>query len=177
MASNLEPKINRIATAVTSALSALTAKGVTVPEGANVESLAALIEAIEAGGGGINATAGTITVASDQNDYVLNHGLGEVPKFFVIGMINSLSKLTGKTYLLIGAYGFSDVATQYRISATAANSAPTGIFVATAIDSIGHRANIVNATDTTITVASSTGTFKLISGATYYWVAVGSGVF
>lgn len=52
MASNLEPKINRIATAVTSALSALTAKGVTVPEGANVESLAALIESIEAGGGG-----------------------------------------------------------------------------------------------------------------------------
>lgn len=52
MASNLEPKINRIATAVTSALSALTAKGVTVPAGANVESLAALIESIEAGGGG-----------------------------------------------------------------------------------------------------------------------------
>lgn len=51
MASNLEPKINRIATAVTSALSALTAKGVTVPEGANVESLAALIGSIEAGGG------------------------------------------------------------------------------------------------------------------------------
>lgn len=67
MASNLEPKINRIATAVTSALSALTAKGVTVPEGANVESLAALIESIEAGGGipGYQIVSGTYSPSED----------------------------------------------------------------------------------------------------------------
>lgn len=76
MASNLEPKINRIATAVTSALSALTAKGVTVPEGANVDSLASLIESIEAGGGGEidffpfkSILYGTYTPAEDVNSF------------------------------------------------------------------------------------------------------------
>lgn len=64
MASNLEPKINRIATAVTRALSALTAKGVTVPAGANVESLAALIESIEAGGGGYDFGGTAIEIVS-----------------------------------------------------------------------------------------------------------------
>lgn len=87
MASNLEPKINRIATAVTSALSALTAKGVTVPAGANVESLAALIESIEAGvgGGGSNLDwrgfpilTGTFTPSSDiSSNYMIEYPEGE----------------------------------------------------------------------------------------------------
>lgn len=92
MASNLEPKINRIATAVTSALSALTAKGVTVPEGANVESLAALIESIEAGGGGgsVKLAHGTLTFASDTTiagaggQYYVTHNLGVTPNFALI---------------------------------------------------------------------------------------------
>lgn len=82
MASNLEPKINRIATAVTSALSALTAKGVTVPEGANVESLAALIESIEAGSGGVSGfqtASGIITLAEDTNTLDISALLGFTP--------------------------------------------------------------------------------------------------
>lgn len=93
MASNIETKINRIATAVTSALSALTAKGVTVPEGANVESLAALIESIQAGGGGdfnfdgyigiTKATSGTYTVTGNVKRVTIQHGLGEIPKIIL----------------------------------------------------------------------------------------------
>ena len=77
MASTIETKIGRISTAVTSALSALTAKGVTVPAGANVESLAALIESIEAGGGDISSIfgrqtiTGTFTLASDSTSYIM----------------------------------------------------------------------------------------------------------
>lgn len=95
MASNLEPKINRIATAVTSALSALTAKGVTVPEGANVESLAALIESIEAGGGGlqnnrlVNVASGSFTVVErtamdNDNRFILQHDIGVIPLLIYI---------------------------------------------------------------------------------------------
>lgn len=93
MASNLEPKINRIATAVTSALSALTAKGVTVPEGANVESLAALIESIQAGSGGfenIQTVSGSFTPESLINTetqmypsikaFTVEHNAGFVPR-------------------------------------------------------------------------------------------------
>lgn len=88
MASNLEPKINRIATAVTSALSALTAKGVTVPAGANVESLEALIKSIEAGGGGsvepfTKVITGTVTFAANTTEYALPETENFLAAYFI----------------------------------------------------------------------------------------------
>ena len=111
MASNLETKIDRIATAVTSALSALTAKGVTVPDGANVESLAALIESIEAGGGGGNNVAYGTIIPEDMKaaTLVIEHGLGVVPKFVFIcaaendNGVYSTSKPNGQSFI----YAFS----------------------------------------------------------------------
>lgn len=49
---SIQTQIDRISGAVSSALAALTEKGVTVPDGATVDGLADLIAAIEAGGGG-----------------------------------------------------------------------------------------------------------------------------
>ena len=91
MASNLETKIDRIATAVTSALSALTAKGVTVPAGANVESLAALIEGIEAGGGGgggsvepfTKVLTGTVTFAVNTTEFALPETENFLAAYFI----------------------------------------------------------------------------------------------
>lgn len=55
-----------------SALTALSEKGVTVPDGTKVDGLAALIAAIEAGGGsgGVNIATGTITFAENQKSYL-----------------------------------------------------------------------------------------------------------
>ena len=130
------------------------------------------------GGGGINATAGTITVSSDANNYVLTHGLGEVPKFFVIGMIEKYKLFSNKTYLLIGTYGFSDTKTQYRIGANSSSGSVTGVYRESAInDTVSSKGSLLLANEETIQVADSYGTNKLIAGATYYWVAVGNGVF
>ena len=49
---SVQTQIDRISGAVSAALAALTEKGVTVPAGTKVDGLAALIAAIEAGGGG-----------------------------------------------------------------------------------------------------------------------------
>lgn len=49
---SVQTQIDRISGAVSAALAALTEKGVTVPDGTKVDGLAALIAAIEAGGGG-----------------------------------------------------------------------------------------------------------------------------
>ena len=172
---SVQSEITRLANAKTALATAIEGKGVTVPDGTLLDGMAPLIESIETG---INATGGTITVSSDVNDYVLTHGLGEVPKFFVIGMMENFGKLTDKTYILIGAFGFSDVSSQYRISASSNSSAPTGTFKAAAITATNNsRQSIVRANEETITVAYSGGSHKLIAGATYYWVAVGSGVF
>ena len=172
---SVQSEITRIESAKTAIATAIEGKGVTVPEGTLLDGMAALIESIEAG---INATGGTITVSSDVNDYVLTHGLGEVPKFFVIGMMEDFSKLTGKTYILIGAFGFSDVRSQYRISASSNSHSSSGVFKGVAITTTSNsKQSIIGANEETITVAYSGGSYKLIAGATYYWVAVGSGVF
>ena len=49
---SVQTQIDRISRAVSAALAAIADKGVTVPDGSNSDSLAALIESIEAGGGG-----------------------------------------------------------------------------------------------------------------------------
>ena len=160
-----------------SIVAAVEGKGVTVPEGTLLNGIAALIESIEAGGG-INATAGTLNVSSDTNDYILTHGLGEVPKFFAIGMITNFTLLTNKSSILIGAYGFSDVGIQYRITSASHSSAANGVIGDSAITGAHpRRCSLTQANEETIMIASSSGTHKLIAGATYYWVAVGSGVF
>ena len=174
---SIQTELTRIINAKAAIKAAVEGKGVTVPAGTLLDSMASLIESIEAGGG-INATAGTINVSSDTEDYILTHGLGEVPKFFAIGMKNQFSLLTGKNYLLISAYGFSDVNIQYRMASTSYNNAATGVLGDYPItERTGRRCSLTRANEETITIASSSGTYKLIAGATYYWVAVGSGVF
>lgn len=176
---SISTDLTRLQSAKAAMKTAIQNKGVTVPGDAKLDAFAALIDSIEAGGGGgINATAGTINVSSDANDYVLTHGLGEVPKFFAIGMIDDFALLKDKKSILIGAYGFSDVNTQYRISASSNVNSPSGVYSEYAINSTsGRRCSLLNANEETINIAQSLGTYKLIAGATYYWVAVGSGVF
>ena len=174
---SIQTELTRITNAKAAIKAAIEGKGVTVPKATLLDGMASLIEAIETGGG-INATAGTLNVSSDTSDYILTHGLGELPKFFAIGMINNFNLLTNKNYILIGAYGFSDVSIQYRITSTAYNNAPTGVLGDYPITvNIGRRCSLTRANEETITIATPSGTYNLIAGATYYWVAVGSGVF
>ena len=68
---SVQTQIDRISGAVADAKSAISAKGVTVPENANVESLAGLIGQIE--GGGIDtsdATSAADDIAKDKTAYV-----------------------------------------------------------------------------------------------------------
>lgn len=88
---SVQSQIDRISDAVQDAIAAITEKGVTVPDGTKVDGLAALISAIEAGGGNIDFTPfsnivwGTITPAKDTTSvYYASLGLPESntpPKF------------------------------------------------------------------------------------------------
>ena len=64
---SVQTQIDRISGAVSAALAALKEKGVTVPDGTKVDGLAALIAAIEAGGGsgGLKFAKGTYIPTSD----------------------------------------------------------------------------------------------------------------
>lgn len=177
---SIQTELTRITNAKAAIKAAIEGKGVTVPDGTLLDGMASLIESIEAGGsgGGINATAGTITVSSDVANYVLTHGLGEVPKFFVIGMMGDYSKLSNKKHILISAYGFSDADIQYRITASSNINAPSGILRTVAITNPNNaKQSLAQANEETINVAYSGASSNLIAGATYCWLAVGSGVF
>ena len=145
-----------------------------MPDGTPLDGMAALIDSIEAGGGA-NITAGTITVTSDTNDFILTHGLGEIPAFFAIGMASTVP--ANKTYILIGGFGFGNINMQCRISATALSNSPVGRIDPYSITNGNIKSSFDKATTQTIKLACSTGSMKLVSGVTYYWVAAGSGAF
>ena len=83
---SVQTQIDRISGAVSAALTALSEKVVEVPAGTKVDGLAALIAAIEAGGGGSagSITYGTHISASDGEEIVIEHGLGQIPKFIIM---------------------------------------------------------------------------------------------
>jgi hypothetical protein len=62
-----------------SALAALAEKGVTVPAGTKVDGLAALIAAIESGGGGVWVEHGTRTLDTNATDFPLYFNSGKYP--------------------------------------------------------------------------------------------------
>lgn len=171
---SIQTELTRIINAKAAIKAAIEGKGVTVPTGTLLDGMAALIESIEAGGG-INVTAGTITVTSDTNDFILTHGLGEIPAFFAIGMASAVP--ANKKYILIGGFGFGNIDVQCRISTTASGNAPAGRLDTDSITNGGLRSSFDGATAQTIKLASHTGSMKLVSGVTYYWVAAGSGAF
>lgn len=95
-------------TAVVSAITALTDKGVTVPDGTNVTGLAELISAIEAGGGKVasgslvfesDTVAKTIVYEPMYGSGMFFHRLGAVPNFYAIISYDADKSITGKYYL------------------------------------------------------------------------------
>lgn len=84
---SIQTELNRITNAKAAIKTAIEGKGVTVPDGTLLDGMAALIESIEAGGGGgIVYTSGTLVFSSSIkcSGYELTHGLGQIPQIFII---------------------------------------------------------------------------------------------
>lgn len=78
-------EVNRLKDAKTAIKTAIEGKGVTVPDATMLEGMAALIESIEAGGGGgIPVSQGTYTAVDDRAWISVEHGLGVIPTFAII---------------------------------------------------------------------------------------------
>ena len=83
---SIQTELTRITNAKAAIKTAIEGKGVTVPAGTLLDGMAALIESIEAGGGGgIRATYGTVVpTATTSMDFVaIEHGLGVRPSFVI----------------------------------------------------------------------------------------------
>lgn len=80
---SIQTEIDRIAANVTAALAACADKGASVPSGSTSDDLAAIIAAIEAGGGGVSVAVGQFTLSEVQDNYTIEHNLGGIPDFGV----------------------------------------------------------------------------------------------
>ena len=92
-----------------SIVAAVEGKGVTVPSGTLLDGMAALIEAIEAGGGNVTCKIGTVTPEADillnNSPYTIQHNLGRIPKAFFI-YASSRDAWGSDKYSVLFAFGF-----------------------------------------------------------------------
>lgn len=167
---SIQTELTRIINAKAAIKAAIEGKGVTVPDATLLDGMAALIESIEAGGGGATGiTTGVYIPASTGYDNVITHGLGVIPKLFAIcagGYAGSGSKL------LDSAHGFSDRNLLFRMSRSSAGNSPTGYIedrYNITKDGFSRNVAIAKANDTTINVG---GNYQLVAGIEYYWFAL-----
>lgn len=81
---SIQTELSRIINAKADIKAAIEGKGVTVPDGTLLDGMAALIEAIEAGGGGYEVSFGLINLAENSTTITFEHGLSKAPDYVSI---------------------------------------------------------------------------------------------
>lgn len=178
MATNLS-KVN---TDISDAFTALTEKGVTVPNDAKVDALAPLIAAIESGGSNVQVVTGTYTVATNtkiDKTFTITHNAGFIPKLFVIFTTGAITTSYGflSGFVVIdssvepsesGSRGFSTGQTY------TSNTYYTGFSRHVLSWGSGSGHSYIAVTPETIKIMGGdtyTSGAKLIAGKTYVWYA------
>ena len=125
---SVQTQIDRISGAVSAALTALAEKGVTVPAGTKVDGLAALIAAIEAGGGsgGGGVNYGTIIYESYSQTLSLGVPIPEDNFFIAILPTKVKSGSIGNSYLFHGMYRKIEGNVSAIVQSTSNSDANTG---------------------------------------------------
>lgn len=81
---SVQSEITRLENAKSAIKAAIEGKGVTVPSGTLLDGMAALIESIEAGGGGVKIAFGTIVLSEPSSKVEFTHNFGEGANFLTI---------------------------------------------------------------------------------------------
>ena len=95
---SIQTELTRLTNAKAAIKTAIEGKGVTVPNGTLLDGMAALIQAIQAGGGNIASGTiswATVTGAITNTEFV--HNLGVVPILFIISPAFDISSNPSKT--------------------------------------------------------------------------------
>ena len=118
---SIQTDLTRIANAKAAIIAAIEGKGVTVLSGVKLDALAALIESIEAGGGGRKILEGSITPSSDVINFTVTHDFGVIPSFACWFLSDKDSTGFSKNDALIGV-AFRDITTQFLAKTDTAGS-------------------------------------------------------
>lgn len=178
---SVQSEITRIESAKTAIATAIEGKGVTVPEGTKLDGMAALVEAISAGGG-MNFVTGTFTTTDDiTSNIVITHDLGVKPQlFFVACSKNAKNAYSGSTpTVMVFAYFMMDNNKRYylcryqKVGHSVSEYGSGSVSVSgTGTTDLWYRFNI---DETTVTLKQSTINSRYGIGAStdFFWIAYG----
>ena len=170
----IQTDLSRIINAKSAIKAAIEGKGVTVPDATLLDGMAALIESIEAGGGGYEVSFGLINLAEDSTTISWEHGLSKAPNFGMICLVNGYSVAAYANMLraFYKRYNINGNVTE-EYDAYATSSSASNIKHANSISS-GQSAFTVN--DTTVTANecnfSYPNNMKWLAGKPYLWICI-----
>ena len=173
---SIQSEIDRIVGGKTAIATAIEGKGVAVPEGTKIDGMAALVEAIEAGGG-YEITTGNIRPSETTTSLSWEHGLSTTPSLVLI-YLRKGGSLTKYMNVVRMSYQYIDNTTQKQT---------TGIYaIATRNAAYAYLENSVSADDvpfeineTTVTAGSCgylSGTRDFVANKSYAWMCIAGDV-
>ena len=172
---SIQTELTRITNAKAAIKTAIEGKGVTVPDGTLLDGMAALIESIEAGGGGYEVSCGIINLAENSTTISWEHGLSKAPNF---GMIFIPIGYRVTTYANIlrafyKRYDFIGNATETFEAYTTTSPESTIVHP----NSMPANQSAFTVNDTTVTANEcsfglSNNNMKWLAGKPYHWICI-----
>ena len=177
---SIQTELTRLTNAKAAIKAAIEGKGVTVPDATLLDGMAALIESIEAGGGGSgNFVTGTFTTTDDiTSNIVINHNLGVKPKFIIVVSTDSRPYHTSSAQLLSFYYIYEYDARTYGHKYQAPNSKSAEFASGQASNSSSATTGAwyrVNVDETTFTLKQKniSSTYGIGASSSFFWLAYG----
>lgn len=165
---SIQTELTRITNAKTAIKTAIEGKGVTVPESTKLDGVAALIEAISAGGGD-KIAIGSFTPSEACNYYEIVHNLGQVPT----GAMCFCPEIVRSSYEFLFDNGSARVC-WFNGSGyfSGTSDLSTSKLTSTTIgDNTLSDSSMFRATENTVCAGSDTTSLKyLLAGKTYMWI-------
>lgn len=174
---SIQTDLTRIKNSKAAIKAAIEGKGVTVPDGTMLDGMAALIEAIQAGGGGesVEISKGKITpneniICSKSSPYSISHGLSGKPDLFFLFAAGSSYN---KQYMLKTAQHIGSKLSgllAYAGSTYQNGSTIHSDYYSCSYNTLSH----VSVAEDAVKIAIDAGSkgIILVSGKDYYWFAV-----
>ena len=171
---SIQTELTRLTNAKSAIKAAIEGKGVTVPDGTLLDGMAALIESIEAGGGGNACAFGSITPASN-GPITITHNLGDG--------YNTGSKIKGKTTILIVAAADANIsAGVYSICSVGGSyNASNNSYYVHSYTRWGNgffhtsKPSITSVTSESFTINNSNASYPFVAGTTYHYAVWDNG--
>lgn len=169
---SIQTELTRLTNAKSAIKAAIEGKGVSVPDSTLLDGMAALIESIQAGGGGAKFSSGTFTPAETTSinlPYKIEHNSGFVPDIFVVikyyeaqyaqySIQQALS--LPAAFLSVGATGYKGYAFGWGSSSYGSNPSGTAVIQNEFTDKVAY-------------IRSNNANNKVVAGTEYTWIAFG----